>query len=140
MVQVEFEDISTVDETLLKYAVIVSSHQGKWVYCRHRERDTWEIPGGRREPEESIMDTARRELFEETGALEYDLSMVCAYCVIRDTKSYGLLCYADIKELGPLPSSEIGHIQLFENLPKNLTYPQIQPLLFDQVIRWLEVC
>ena len=91
MPKVEFEDISAVEDSLLKYAVIVSQHHGKWIYCKHKERNTWEIPGGRREPEESILNTAKRELFEESGALDYELTPVCAYCVPGDTRSYGLL-------------------------------------------------
>ena len=27
---------------------------GKWVFCRHKERNTWEIPGGHREMGEAI--------------------------------------------------------------------------------------
>lgn len=59
----------TVDDKLLKFAVIISKHNGKWVFCKHKERNTYEIPGGHREPNEPILETAKRELSEETGAL-----------------------------------------------------------------------
>ena len=137
MPKVEFEDISAVDDGLLEYAVIVSNYNGKWIYCKHKNRDTWEIPGGKREPKEPILSTAKRELFEESGAADYELTPVCAYCVVGDTKSYGLLCYAHINTLGPLPTSEIDHIQLFEDEPQLLTYPHIQPFLFAKVKGWL---
>ena len=39
-----------VDDHLLRFAVIVARHRGKWVFCKHRERDTYELPGGHREP------------------------------------------------------------------------------------------
>lgn len=133
MIKVEFEDMTTVEDSLFRYAVIVSRYHGKWIYCKHKERGTWEIPGGRREPGEPILDTAKRELFEETGASDYDLLPICAYCVIGGIKSYGLLCYANISSLGQLPASEIESIQLFDDEPENLTYPHIQPFLFAKV-------
>ena len=71
-----------VDDSLLKFAVIITKTDGKWVFCKHKERDTWEVPGGHREEGENINDTAKRELYEETGALEYDISPVCVYSVI----------------------------------------------------------
>lgn len=137
MIEVTFEDKMAVENRLLKYAVIVSRYQDKWVFSKHRDRDTWEIPGGTREPGEAILDTANRELYEETGALGYQLTPICAYCVTSDSKSYGLLCYADISSLGQLPPSEISQIQLFDEEPATLTYPLIQPFLFAKVKSWL---
>lgn len=47
MLEVKFYD--TVDDNLLKFAVIISQSNGKWVMCKHKERDTYEVPGGHRE-------------------------------------------------------------------------------------------
>ena len=47
IVEVKFYD-SIIDE-LLKFAVIISKSNGKWVFCKHKERDTYEVPGGHRE-------------------------------------------------------------------------------------------
>lgn len=55
------------EDSLLKFAVIISKSNDKWVYCRHRARNTYEIPGGHREAGETILETAKRELYEETG-------------------------------------------------------------------------
>ena len=65
MAEVKFYD--EVDDKLLKYAVIIAKTNGKWIFCKHKERDTYEIPGGHREPGENILDAAKRELYEETG-------------------------------------------------------------------------
>ncbi len=63
MTEVKFyEDI---EEERLKFAVILSKTQDKYVFCRHRERDTWEVPGGHREAGETILETAKRELHSE---------------------------------------------------------------------------
>lgn len=134
---VVFEKQEDVADGLLRFAVIVSRYRGKWIYCRHKDRTTWEIPGGRREAGEAILDTAKRELYEETVATDFDLRAISAYAVVGDAKSYGLLCFAEIHELGPLPDSEIETIQSFEGMPQALTYPHIQPFLFAEIQRTL---
>lgn len=118
----------------LTYAVIGAKYRGKWVFCRHRERRTYEMPGGHREPGEDIADTARRELYEETGAIDFDVTPICLYSVTdKGAAGYGGLFYAEIQELGELPDSEIAEVCLLDTLPGNLTYPQIQPHLWERV-------
>ena len=77
MIEVKFYD--EVDDAFLQFAVVISKTDGKWVFCRHRERDTYEIPGGHRESGEDITATARRELQEETGAVDFTIKPVCVY-------------------------------------------------------------
>lgn len=136
-IEVLFDD--TVDRRLLRYAVIASrTSDGRWVFCRHRERDTWECPGGHIEPGESAEDAARRELWEETGAVSYRLTTVGIYGVSRDGKAdYGMLYAATIDAFGPLPPLEIAEARPFEQLPERWTYPQIQPILLSRAAQVL---
>ncbi len=53
----------SIDDELIKFAVIVAKYNGKWVFCKHLERSTLEIPGGHREPGEAAPETAKRELY-----------------------------------------------------------------------------
>ncbi|MDF2473300.1 MAG: hydrolase [Anaerocolumna sp.] len=71
MINVSFYNENEIQDELLKFAVIAARYQEKWIFCRHKERVTWEIPGGHREVGEDILDTARRELYEETGAIYF---------------------------------------------------------------------
>ena len=71
MVEVKFYD--NIADELLKFAVIISKTDNKWVFCKHKERETYEVPGGHREPGESIFETAKRELQEETGAIDFKI-------------------------------------------------------------------
>ena len=89
-----------VADERLKFAVILSRFAGKWVFCKHR--DTLEVPGGRREPGKAILETARRELREETGAERFHLRPICVYAVVREGgESCGLLCWAEIEVRAP---------------------------------------
>jgi 8-oxo-dGTP diphosphatase len=129
-----------IPDELWEYAVIAAKYQGKWVFCRHKKRTTWEIPGGHREAGESVDECARRELYEETGAVKFELLPIQGYSA-SDGKGigYGVLYYAEITELSAIPSEfEIGEIQLCEDAPRELTYPEIQGHLFAWVCHWLE--
>lgn len=136
MTTVRFYD--EVADELLKFAVIVAVHDGKWVFCKHKDRSTLEVPGGHREPGEYIDDTAARELYEETGALEFEIEPVCAYSVTSadqfdGQESFGMLYYADIRTFERELHSEIEKILLMEELPSDWTYPDIQPKLLEKV-------
>ena len=130
----------SVDDSLIKFAVIISKHEDKWVLCKHKERTTYEVPGGHREAGEEINDTAKRELYEETGAVEFDIRPVCVYSVTAPdnfdgVETFGMLYFADIKKFESELHSEIEKIELFDELPTNWTYPLIQPELLKEFAR-----
>lgn len=132
--KIDFYDVGNVDNMALKFAVIVTMFQDKWIFVRHKDRNTWEIPGGHRETGEKIDETAKRELFEETGAKKFYIESICDYSVTRNKiTTYGRLYFCQVKELDILPNFEIKEIRLFDKLPENLTYSEIQPYLFEKV-------
>ncbi|MBQ9080196.1 MAG: NUDIX domain-containing protein [Clostridia bacterium] len=138
--KIEFYDC--VDPALLRFSVIVARSEGKLVLCKHRERDTYEVPGGHIEQGESAEEAARRELYEETGAIDFTIRPVCAYSVEgknrvneNGEKKYGMLFYAEITRFEHELHSEMERIELFDELPAALTYPEIQPALMQELNR-----
>jgi 8-oxo-dGTP diphosphatase len=140
MVRVKFYDPLFVPDRKLTYSVINSRYQDKWIFVRHHLRNTFEIPGGHIEEDETPYDAAGRELIEETGAISFNLDCVCTYSVEKDNQiGYGRLFFAEIFEIGQINKmSEIKEIIFLENLPEMLTYPYIQPHLFKRVIRYIQ--
>ncbi len=138
MTEVKFYD--TVEDSLLKFAVIIAKHDGKYIFCKHKERDTYEIAGGHREAGEVIDDTAKRELYEETGAIDFEIKPICIYSVtapdnFNGNETFGMLFYAEIKSLEAELHSEIEKIIITNELPDRWTYPLIQPKLWAEAQR-----
>ncbi|MTI58343.1 MAG: NUDIX domain-containing protein [Geosporobacter ferrireducens] len=131
MMVVNFHEIGSIKEARLKFVVIPARYKNKWIFVRHKNRETWEMPGGHIEAGECIIEAARRELFEESGAVEFEVEPLCDYSVSReDITTYGRLFISNVTKLGPLPETEIGEVRLFDDIPESLTYPAIQGLLF----------
>ena len=138
MTEVKFYEAA--EDALLKFAVIIARYKDRWIFCKHKQRNTYEIPGGHREAGEEIMETAKRELYEETGALDFDIMPICVYAVRRSDafdsdESLGMLYYADIRTFEKELHSEIEKIIITENLIEHWTYPDSQPKLIEEAKR-----
>ena len=141
MIKVGFHQTQEIADQKIKFLVTAARYQDQWLFSRHKCRETWDMPGGHREHGETLAEAARRELWEETGALESDISPVCVYSVEKNGEiSYGMLYFALVYKLGALPVDfEMAQILLTDKLPEKLTYPDIQPELFCWVQGWLNL-
>lgn len=137
MSQTQVNFYEKIEDKKLKFAVIISKTEDKWVFCKHKERNTYEVPGGHREPGETILQTAKRELQEETGAIDFDITPICVYSVIakdnfNGEESFGMLYFANIRTFEKELHSEIEKILITDHLPTEWTYPLIQPRLMEK--------
>ncbi len=141
MTEVNFYTLSDVELERLEFVVVVARYQDKWVFVRHKERSTWEFPGGHIERGESAQDAGMRELWEESGAVQAAISPICIYAVTKmGSTRYGQLFFAEIPAFGKLPEEfEMAEIRLSEGIPDNLTYPDILPALFEKTQGWLNL-
>ena len=116
-----------------KYVVVLSTCCGKLMLSRHKARTTWETQGGHVEQGETPLEAAKRELYEESGAVRYDIRALCDYWAgdeVTGEGATGMVFHAEIHELGDMPESEMAETCLFDGLPENLTYPAITPKLY----------
>ena len=124
-------DLGTAEHP--KYVVVLSYYEGRILLSRHKKRTTWETQGGHIELGETPTDAAKRELYEESGATEFDIVPLFDYEAGDPLGSAtGVVFRADIKSLSAIPDSEMAEVGTFDALPENLTYPNITPHLF----RW----
>lgn len=118
-----------------KYVVVLSYINGKKLLSRHKNRTTWETQGGHIEKGETPLEAAKRELYEESGAVEYKIVPYFDYRV--ESSPYkganGMVFLANITKLRSIPEySEMAEVRKFDDLPDNLTYPYITPVLFSK--------
>ena len=140
MAIINFYDADYIPEDELIYSVISSRYEGKWIFVRHKQRETFEMAAGHIEADETPLDCAARELFEETGAICFKLECICTYSVeTENRKAYGRLFFAEVSEIGPVKDhSEIAEVIFLEVLPEMLTYPDIQPYLFNKTLNYIQ--
>ncbi|PWW26224.1 8-oxo-dGTP diphosphatase [Cytobacillus oceanisediminis] len=70
-----------------KHVLVICRFEGRWLLTNHKERG-WEFPGGKAERGESLEDAARREVFEETGAILKSLEFIGEYEVCKENDRF----------------------------------------------------
>lgn len=130
ILEVQLFDLEHCKEKEYTRVVCVSKYKGKYVFWYNKKRNGWEIPGGHIEEEETWLEAAKREMYEETGATKIKVEPIAVYKI----SSYGLLCYCEILEMTDLPKeSEMNEVMFSKKMPTNLTYLDTFKLYFKTV-------
>lgn len=85
-----------------------------------------------------MKETARRELYEETGTIQVAFDPMCVYSVIgenQDERKWGMLYKADVNVIGKKPRSEIDEVIYLDELPKDIrmyTYPEMMSVFMRE--------
>lgn len=74
-------------ENLAKHVLVICQYGDGWLLTKHKHRGL-EFPGGKVEQGETLEEAARREVFEETGAILGELQNIGKYKVEDLTGSF----------------------------------------------------
>jgi len=101
------------------YCIAFTEDLTRFLMVRSGKRGGWEMPGGRMEPGETPLASAKREFMEETGSMIHtkdDLSV---------RLGTGRVFFGTIgPKIGGRREGEITEVALFERLPDDLAYPE----------------
>lgn len=125
-------DINEINHDAIQFAIMLTTFKDKFIIIRNSKRGGWEIPGGNRESGETMLETASRELYEETGAVEFELT---PYGIYKLNGSLGMVFYAKVEVLEELPKSEITVIKFEDNLPEGMNFGDMFYLFSE---KWAE--
>lgn len=122
-----------------KFVVVCAFYRGEIILSKHQIRDTWETQGGHIEEGEAPLDAAQRELFEEGGIVDAELFSVCDYYGYNSERhSNGVVFAAVVHSISDMPHFEMSERKAFGELPSNLTYPKVTPVLFQCAAEYLK--
>lgn len=139
-ISIEFYLPETLDLSQLTYVIIGARENENWIFVRNRARNSWELPAGHIEKEESALEAAKRELYEETGTIDANIIPIHDYRVTIDGKTrYGRIFFAKVENRSQLPETEISEIVLSQKSPEPATYPYAHRRFIEVLERYLSL-
>ena len=110
----------------INYVRVVMKHNGKFVLPFHRQSQKWDWVGGGVKKDETALEAMKRELFEETGAVDYDIFPIFDHESFNENGTHfnnARTYYAIVREFANLPDeSEMDKIGFFDKIPVDFRY------------------
>lgn len=110
---VNADNFSKIPDNLKLKAHAVCVYDGKMLLVNHPQWDVWGIPGGTREPNESIEETLKREIQEEANCRVIDIKPIAYQKVVNssgDICHYRLQYLCNVIPLGDFEGDVAGNI------------------------------
>lgn len=105
-------------------STVITFYNKRYVMTYHPKRRGWEFPSGKREENETIYECAKRETFEETGAILSEIIPLGYYLVKTNESVFKTAIFmANVDKFESKPYwSETNLVKLFDELPQNISY------------------
>ena len=128
----ESNDFEIVKTNILpdshKSVLVFIRNGNEWLMVKNKFR-SWEFPGGHKENEETVIETAQREAFEEAGVDIKNVSYV-GYYRLPDGHTTAIVT-AEVEKMHEIPSDfETEERKFVSSFPEKLSFN-------DAVYSWL---
>ncbi len=124
-----------------KHVLVICQYKNQWLLTAHKQRGL-EFPGGKRECRETIIQTAHREVFEETGGIIESLQWVATYQVFGEEPFVKDVFFARISQLNPKEEYQEteGPVLVHGDIMKLRWDPSYSFIMKDDVITFCISC
>lgn len=122
-----------------QYVLVILYYKDKFVFVKNKKRK-WEFPGGKKEAGETILDVAKREAWEEAGAVIENIQVVGYYKLPNHENV--IVSAAEVLYFEDIPAfSETTEVRLSTTLPseEELSFTDgIYPSIFSHIKGYLD--
>lgn len=108
----DINNLDSIPNRLILKAHAVCFWKGKILLVNHPEWNVWSIPGGTRELGESIEQTLKREIAEETNCKVLKYKPICCEKIVSPNGEihYRVKYFCQVKPLGEFKTDPAGNI------------------------------
>ncbi|MFE8703320.1 RNA deprotection pyrophosphohydrolase [Cytobacillus sp. FJAT-54145] len=121
---------------LAKHVLVICEYNGQWVLTNHKKRGL-EFPGGKVEADETLEAAAKREVYEETGAVIRSLDHIGDYEVLDKNNIFiKAIFYGKVERIVPKENylETDGPVLIGEDLLEKRLDSQYSFIMKDRVI------
>lgn len=114
-----------------RHVLAVVRHKGKWLCAVHKHRGV-EFPGGKQEADESLMEAAIREVYEETQVRICDVKWLAYYVVHMEQPFCKAVYIAQVEAIEPFVGEYETTSRLWLTTEELMTHPNLSFYMRDE--------
>lgn len=113
-----------------KHVLVLVQKDRKWL-CTVNDKRGVEFPGGKVEENESLMEAAKREVYEETGVHIRDLKKFAHYTVYDETPFCKVVFTAKVESIEPFVQIHETSGRVFLSMDELIEHPNLSFYMKD---------